>query len=162
MVAMQIIPFDDTLLTLRKKQRQLEEKLAAEKRKSAELLEKRKKALQRQIARIRYRLSTQERKQETRWKILVGATILASVKNDPAATGRLDRKMNEALTEPRDRALWRSGARLDRPSFTWLTYWKFIGSAGGLVTLMLRIQCACKARRRVSGLQPPAQWSSSP
>ena len=110
MAAMQIIPFDDTLLTLRKKQRQLEEKLAAEKRKSAELLEKRKKALQRQIARIRYRLSTQERKQETRWKILVGATILASVKNDPAATGRLDRKMNEALTEPRDRALlekWR-------------------------------------------------------
>ena len=109
MVAMQI-PFDDRLLSLRQKHRQLEDKLAEEKRKSAELLDKRKKALQRQIARVRFRLSTQERKQETRWKILVGATILASVKNDPAAADRLDRKMNEALSEPRDRALlekWR-------------------------------------------------------
>ena len=109
MAAMQI-PFDDRLLSLRKKQRQLEDQLAEEKRKSVELLEKRKKALQRQIARVRFRLSTQERKQETRWKILVGATILASVKNDPAAADRLDRKMNAALSEPRDRALlekWR-------------------------------------------------------
>ena len=109
MVAMQI-PFDDRLLSLKKKQRQLEDKLAEEKRKSAELLEKRKKALQRQIARVRFRLSTQERKEQTRWKILVGAIILSSVKNDPAAADRLDRKMNESLTEPRDRALlekWR-------------------------------------------------------
>ena len=114
MGAMQTIPFDDRLLSLRKKQRQLEDQLAEEKRKSAELLEKRKKALQRQIARVRYRLSTQERKEQTRWKILVGATILASVKNDPAATGRLDRKMNEALTEPRDLALlekWRKARK---------------------------------------------------
>ena len=112
MGAMQTIPFDDRLLSLRKKQRQLEDQLAEEKRKSAELLEKRKKALQRQIAHVRYRLSTQERKQQTRWKILVGGTILASVKNDPAAADRLDRKINEALTEPRDRALlekWRKG-----------------------------------------------------
>ena len=63
MAAMQTIPFDDRLLSLRKQQRQLEDKLAEEKRKSAELLEKRKKALQRQIARVRFRLSTQERKQ---------------------------------------------------------------------------------------------------
>lgn len=111
MVAMQI-PFDDTLLSLRKKQRQLEDKLAEEKRKSVEVFAKRKKALQRQIIRVRVRLSTQERKQDTRWKILVGATVLSSVKNDPAASDRLDRKMNEALTEPRDRALlqkWRKG-----------------------------------------------------
>ena len=36
-----------------------------------------------------------------------------------------------------------------------------IGSPGG-VTSNFRIRCACKARRRVSGLQPPAQWSFSP
>ena len=114
MGAMQSIPFDDRLLSLRKKQRQLEDKLAEEKRKSAELLDKRIKALQRQLVRVQYRLSTQERKQETRWKILVGGTILASVKNDHAAADRLDRKMNEALTEDRDRALlekWRKARK---------------------------------------------------
>ena len=116
MVAMHI-PFDDTLLSLRKKQRQLEDKLAAEKQRSSEVFAKRKKALQRQILRVRVRLSTQERKQDTRWKILVGATILASVKNDPAAADRLDRKMTAALTQDRDLALldkWRKGRSPDR------------------------------------------------
>ena len=48
------------------------------------------------------------------WKILVGAVVLARANQDPAAASRLDRMMEEALTEDRDRSLleeWRSSSR---------------------------------------------------
>ena len=54
---------------------------------------------------------TRERKRDTRWKILIGGTVLARARLDPAAADRLDRMMDEVLTEPRDRELlerWRS------------------------------------------------------
>ena len=57
------------------------------------------------------RLAASRRKRDTRWKILVGAVVLARASQDPAADKRLDRMMDEALTEDRDRALleeWRS------------------------------------------------------
>ena len=57
------------------------------------------------------RLASTRRKRDTRWKILVGAVVLARAATDPVAAKRLDRMMDEALTEDRDRALleeWRS------------------------------------------------------
>ena len=53
---------------------------------------------------------TRERKRDTRWKILIGGTMLARAASDPSTADRLDRMMDEVLTEPRDRELlkrWR-------------------------------------------------------
>ena len=57
------------------------------------------------------RLGNARRKQDTRWKILVGAVVLNRASNDPAAAKRLDRLLDQALTQDRDRALlkqWRA------------------------------------------------------
>ncbi len=62
------------------------------------------------MRRVQSRLNTQERKRDTRWKILIGGTFLARVAQDPNAADRLDRMMDEVLTEDRDRQLlerWR-------------------------------------------------------
>lgn len=53
---------------------------------------------------------TRERKRDTRWKILIGGTVLARAASDPNAADRLDLMMDEVLTEDRDRHLlerWR-------------------------------------------------------
>jgi len=57
------------------------------------------------------RLSHARRKRDTRWKILVGAVVLTRANQNPAAARRLDKMMDEALTEDRDRSLlkeWRA------------------------------------------------------
>ena len=57
------------------------------------------------------RLANVRHKRGTRWKILVGAVVLGRAAKDRAAAKRLDRMLDEALTEDRDRALleqWRS------------------------------------------------------
>ena len=59
------------------------------------------------------RLANARRKRDTRWKILVGAVVLARADRDPAAARRLDKMMDEALTEQRDRDLlkeWRASS----------------------------------------------------
>ena len=59
------------------------------------------------------RLANARRKRDTRWKILVGAVVLARASRDPAAARRLDKMMDEALTEQRDRDLlkeWRASS----------------------------------------------------
>ena len=59
------------------------------------------------------RLANARRKRDTRWKILVGAVVLARAARDPAAARRLDKMMDEALTEQRDRDLlkeWRASS----------------------------------------------------
>lgn len=67
-------------------------------------------ALRNQMRRVQTRINAQERKQDTRWKILIGGTVLARAAQDPAAAERLDSMMDEVLTEDRDRQLlekWR-------------------------------------------------------
>ena len=67
-------------------------------------------ALRNQMRRVQTRINAQERKQDTRWKILIGGTVLARAARDPNAADRLDRMMDEVLTEDRDRQLlerWR-------------------------------------------------------
>ena len=57
------------------------------------------------------RRANARRKRDTRWKILVGAVVLVRANQDPAAARRLDKMLDEALTQDRDRALlkqWRS------------------------------------------------------
>lgn len=59
------------------------------------------------------RLANARRKRDTRWKILVGAVVLARASRDPATARRLDKMMDEALTEQRDRDLlkeWRASS----------------------------------------------------
>ena len=71
-------------------------------------------ALRNQMRRVQTRLNSQERKRDTRWKILIGGAVLARAAKDPAAADRLDRMMDEVLTEARDRELleqWRTRRR---------------------------------------------------
>ena len=68
------------------------------------------------MRRVQSRLKTQERKRDTRWKILIGGTVLARPAHDPNAADHLDRMMDEALTEDRDRQLlerWRGLRPID-------------------------------------------------
>lgn len=96
---------------LKQRESELKQQLSEQRRQLKAIQERKVSALRNQVRRVQTRLNTQERKRDTRWKILVGGTVLARAGLDPAAANRLDRMMDEALTEPRDRELlerWRS------------------------------------------------------
>lgn len=62
------------------------------------------------------RLNAERRKRDTRWKILVGAVVLANAEKDPDDRKTLDALLDSGLTEGRDRALldeWRGSNRTE-------------------------------------------------
>ena len=92
------------------RQETLRQDLKARKKELQDAQRRQRNNLQKQIRRAQARLSAAERKRDTRWKILIGGTVLARAAHDPNAADRLDRMMDEALTEVRDRELlerWR-------------------------------------------------------
>ena len=95
---------------LKQRESELKQQLSQQRRQLKAIQERKVSALRNQMRRVQHRLNTQERKRDTRGKILVGGTVRARAANDPAAADRLDRMMDEVLTEDRDRQLlerWR-------------------------------------------------------
>ena len=95
---------------LKQRESELKQLLSQQRRQLKVIQERKVAALRNQMRRVQHRLNTQERKRDTRWKILVGGTVLARAAKDPNAADRIDRMMDEALSEPRDRQLlerWR-------------------------------------------------------
>ena len=100
----------DELDRLKQRESELKQQLSEQRRQLKAIQERKVSALRNQMRRVQHRLNTQERKQDTRWKILIGGTVLARAAQDPNAADRLDRMMDEVLTEDRDRELlerWR-------------------------------------------------------
>ena len=67
------------------------------------------------------RLNAERRKRDTRWKILVGAVVLANAEKDPDDRKTLDALLDSGLTEGRDRALldeWRGSNRTETKTET--------------------------------------------
>ena len=96
---------------LKQRESELKQQLTEQRRQLKAIQERKVSALRNQMRRVQCRLNTQERKRDTRWKILIGGTVLARAARDPNAADRLDRMMDEVLTEDRDRQLlerWRS------------------------------------------------------
>lgn len=69
-------------------------------------LEQRKNALERRLQIARTRLKNEERKKDTRRKILVGAMLLAKAQEDLEAQSALIRQLDNYLTAQRDRELF--------------------------------------------------------
>lgn len=69
-------------------------------------LEERRKQIDAQIQRIKSREQQQERKRDTRRKILIGAAVLERVKNGRWLEDRLRVMMDEFLTKEVDRRLF--------------------------------------------------------
>lgn len=96
---------------LKQRESELKQQLGEQRRQLKAIQERKVSALRNQMRRVQSRLNTQERKRDTRWKILIGGTVLARAARDPTAADRLDRMMDEVLTEDRDRELlerWRA------------------------------------------------------
>lgn len=96
---------------LKQRESELKQQLTEQRRQLKAIQERKVSALRNQMRRVQSRLNTQERKRDTRWKILIGGTVLARAAHDPNAADRLDRMMDEALSEDRDRQLlekWRA------------------------------------------------------
>ena len=105
----------DELDRLKQRESELKQQLDEQRRQLKAIQERKVTALRNQMRRVQTRFNTQERKRDTRWKILVGGTVLARAASDPAAADRLDRMMDEVLSEDRDRKLlerWRELRRL--------------------------------------------------
>ena len=109
-----IAPMSDRLQgeldRLKQRESELKQQLSQQRRQLKVIQERKVSALRNQMRRVQSRLNTQERKRDTRWKILIGGTVLARAAQDPNAADRLDRMMDEVLTEDRDRQLlerWR-------------------------------------------------------
>jgi hypothetical protein len=71
-----------------------------------EKLEQQKNALERRLQMARTRLKNEERKKDTRRKILVGAMLLAKAEEDLEAQSELNRQLGSYLTAQRDRELF--------------------------------------------------------
>ena len=100
---------------LKQRESELKQQLGEQRRQLKAIQERKVSTLRNQMRRVQHRLNTQERKRDTRWKILIGGTVLARAASDPAAADRLDRMMDDALSEDRDRQLlerWRGLRRL--------------------------------------------------
>lgn len=69
-------------------------------------LEQRKNALERRLQIAHTRLKNEERKKDTRRKILVGAMLLAKAEADMEVQSALTRQLNDYLTAKRDRELF--------------------------------------------------------
>lgn len=78
----------------------------AEKSERLKKLEQQQERLRLAIQRERHKLAGQERRDDTRRKILVGALILAEAEQDLAMKTRLDALLRKHLTRNDDRALF--------------------------------------------------------
>lgn len=71
-----------------------------------ESLKQKQQAIQDQIRREKQRLAKDERKKDTRRKILVGATILNETENDKELAEKIHKLLNSQLTRADDRSLF--------------------------------------------------------
>ena len=69
-----------------------------------EALQKRKAKIEQQLAALKAREATQERKEDTRLKVLVGAALLADSKIHPKTAAFVRDVLQRAITAERDRA----------------------------------------------------------
>ena len=68
-----------------------------------ESLKKQQDEIKAKIARLEAQRSTQERKADTRLKVLVGAALLADAKANPSTSGVIRSILRRAVTTPRDK-----------------------------------------------------------
>jgi septal ring factor EnvC (AmiA/AmiB activator) len=66
----------------------------------------RKKELEQKIRSIKNRMKAEERKKDTRRKILVGAAVLSAAERDPKFRQWLMNLLDRSLTRPQDRELF--------------------------------------------------------
>ncbi len=69
-----------------------------------ESLQQRKAKLEQEIAALKARETAQERKEDTRLKVLVGAAMLADTKINPQTVQLIEEVLQRAITSERDRA----------------------------------------------------------
>ena len=79
-----------------------EAELDAERKKLLEIQRKKKRLIENRIRRQQYRLSLQERKRDTRRKILAGSWVLAVAEKDQALGQRLSKGLDEFLERDQD------------------------------------------------------------
>lgn len=82
----------------------LEERLAQ--------IKAREERLRRERGRLQARLSSEERKRDTRRKILLGSLVLARLDSEPALRALMERELPGFLTRPEDRRLFEGIVRL--------------------------------------------------
>ena len=69
-------------------------------------LEERQNQLRAQIQKLKSKESTEERKRDTRRKVVLGAVLLEMVKSGEWSEDKLKNLLNRKLTRPRDRELF--------------------------------------------------------
>ena len=94
------------LAALQQQQATLKAELDAERKRLLEIQRKKKRLIENRIRRQQYRLSLQERKRDTRRKILAGSWVLTAAEKDQAAGKRLRNGLDEFLEKDRDRELF--------------------------------------------------------
>ena len=94
------------LAALQQQQATLKAELDAERKRLLEIQRKKKRLIENRIRRQQYRLSLQERKRDTRRKILAGSWVLALAEKDQAAALRLRKGLDEFLARDQDRELF--------------------------------------------------------
>ncbi len=73
-----------------------------------ETLKQRKAKLEQEISALKARETVQERKEDTRLKVLVGAAMLADTKLNPSTVELVEEILQRAITAERDRAFLQS------------------------------------------------------
>ena len=94
------------LEALKQRQADLKAELVAERKKLQEIQHKKKRILENQIRRAQHRLSTKERKRDTRRKILAGSWVLSIAEQDQTVAQRLRKGLDEFLERDYDRELF--------------------------------------------------------
>ena len=94
------------LAALQQQQATLKAELDAERKRLLEIQRKKKRLIENRIRRQQYRLSLQERKRDTRRKILAGSWVLALAEKDQDAALRLRKGLDEFLARDQDRELF--------------------------------------------------------
>ena len=94
------------LEALQQQQAALKAELDAERKRLLEIQRKKKRLIENRIRREKYRLSLQERKRDTRRKILAGSWVLARAEKDQDAGKRLRKGLDEFLERDQDRELF--------------------------------------------------------
>jgi len=79
-------------------------------------LETRQRVLKDDIRAARSQVRQQERKQDTRRKIIVGAVVLMRMESDPEFAADISRMLDRAVEQPRDRALLDLPERHETPA----------------------------------------------
>ena len=68
-----------------------------------ESLKKQQDEIKAKIAKLQAQRSTQERKDDTRLKVLIGGAMLADAKANPSTSGVIRSTLRRAVTAPRDK-----------------------------------------------------------